>query len=102
VVSASRSVDARLMEVLRSTGEWDRHCSAIRRYLLLGQVREGSTEAGTQTHVARTPGGVASSARDYLWWGLIAMHDALIFNGSQNRKCSAVLHLLSAPSQSLT
>lgn len=37
VVSASRSVDARLMEVLRSTGEWDRHCSAIRRYLLLGQ-----------------------------------------------------------------
>lgn len=39
VVSASRSVDARLMAVLRSTGEWDRHCSAVRRYLLLGQVR---------------------------------------------------------------
>jgi hypothetical protein len=39
VVSASRSVDARLMDVLRSTGEWDRHCSAVRRYLLLGQVR---------------------------------------------------------------
>lgn len=38
VVSASRSVDARLMAVLRSTGEWDRHCSAVRRYLLLGQV----------------------------------------------------------------
>jgi hypothetical protein len=37
-VSASRSVDARLMAVLRSTGEWDRHCSAVRRYLLLGQV----------------------------------------------------------------
>lgn len=41
VVSASRSVDARLMAVLRSTGEWDRHCSAVRRYLLLGQVRDG-------------------------------------------------------------
>jgi hypothetical protein len=39
VVSASASVDARLMAVLRSTGEWDKHCQAIRRYLLLGQVR---------------------------------------------------------------
>jgi hypothetical protein len=38
VVSASAAVDARLMAVLRSTGEWDRHCQAIRRFLLLGQV----------------------------------------------------------------
>lgn len=51
MVSASRSVDARLMDVLRSTGEWDRHCSAIRRYLLLGQVRPHMTgcHAGLQS-----------------------------------------------------
>ncbi|KAF8068410.1 GCP3 [Scenedesmus sp. PABB004] len=37
VVSAGRAVDARLMAVLHSSGELERHCQAIRRYLLLGQ-----------------------------------------------------------------
>eukprot|EP00879_Flechtneria_rotunda_P027814 GHRR01029816.1.p1 GENE.GHRR01029816.1~~GHRR01029816.1.p1 ORF type:complete len:624 (+),score=227.32 GHRR01029816.1:846-2717(+) len=37
VVSAGRDVDARLMAVLQSTGELQRHCQSIRRYLLLGQ-----------------------------------------------------------------
>jgi hypothetical protein len=38
VVSAGRSIDARLMAVLHSSGELSRHCQAIRRYLLMGQV----------------------------------------------------------------
>jgi hypothetical protein len=37
-VSAGRSIDARLMAVLHSRGELSRHCQAIRRYLLMGQV----------------------------------------------------------------
>jgi hypothetical protein len=40
VVSAGRSIDARLMAVLHSSGELSRHCQAIRRYLLMGQVRQ--------------------------------------------------------------
>jgi hypothetical protein len=38
VASAGRSIDARLMAVLHSSGELSRHCQAIRRYLLMGQV----------------------------------------------------------------
>jgi hypothetical protein len=38
VVSAGCSIDARLMAVLHSSGELSRHCQAIRRYLLMGQV----------------------------------------------------------------
>eukprot|EP00878_Enallax_costatus_P017689 GHUV01018585.1.p1 GENE.GHUV01018585.1~~GHUV01018585.1.p1 ORF type:complete len:688 (+),score=234.63 GHUV01018585.1:858-2921(+) len=37
VSSAGQRVDARLMAVLQSSGELDKHCQAIRRYLLLGQ-----------------------------------------------------------------
>ena len=37
VARASAQVDARLMKVLYSRHHLDRHCDAIRRYLLLGQ-----------------------------------------------------------------
>lgn len=44
VVSAGRCIDARLMAVLHSTGELERHCQAIRRYLLMGQVGTGTAQ----------------------------------------------------------
>ncbi len=38
MVEAAAAVDARLMQVLRGSGELERHCSALRAYVLLGQV----------------------------------------------------------------
>lgn len=41
VAQATREVDARLMEVLREKQALGRHCDALRRYVLLGQVGGG-------------------------------------------------------------